>query len=137
MPAHSLCRECHGTGWIPYRSETLDGKLEQAYRLCPGCYAARRCIGFKTNHPCPRPGTVRYGLGYYCKEHIEVIHTGEGVDHTREAIYYLRCWLRIARDKSNKFLEAQLSEALGKAETRLRYAERGLDQECEDAGDPT
>ena len=124
MPAHSLCRECDGTGWILYRSETVDGELEEAYRLCPGCYAPRRCMGSKTDHHCPRPGTVRYGLGYYCKEHIEVIHTGEGVDHTHEAIYYLRCWLRIARDRANEFLEMQLSEALGKAETRLRHAER-------------
>ena len=80
---------------------------------------------------------MRYGPGYYCKEHIEVIHTGEGVDHTCEAIYYLSCWLRTARDRANQFLEMPLSEALGKAETRLRHAERGLDQHCEDAGAPT
>jgi len=137
VAAHSLCHECDGTGWIPYRSQTLDGELEEAYRLCPNCYAPRYCMGSRTNHPCPRPGTVRYGLDYYCKEHIEIIYAGEGVDHTREAIYYLRRWLRIARDRANKFLEAQLSEALGKAETRLRHAERGLAQACEDAGDPS
>jgi len=136
MPAHSLCRECDGTGWILYRSETVDGELEEVYRLCPNCYAPRRCMDSDTNYSCLRPGTVRYGLGYYCKEHIEVIHTGEGVDHTREAIYYLRCWLRVARDRANEFLEIQLSEALCKAETQLRHAERELDQACEDAGDP-
>ncbi len=49
-----------------------------------------------------------------------------------EAIYYLRRWLRIARQRANVFLEVQLSEALDKAETRLERAERGLDQACED-----
>jgi hypothetical protein len=137
MPAHSLCRECDGTGWVPYLSETLYGELEEAYRLCPGCYAPRRCMGSKINEACARLSSVRYELSYYCNEHIEIIHTGEGRDHTREAIYHLSCLLRIARDKANKFLEAQLMEALGKAETRLRHAERRLDQDCEDAGDPT
>ena len=82
-------------------------------------------MGSNTGHPCPRPGTVRYGLGSYCEEHIEVIHAGEGVDPAHEeAIYYLKRWLRIARDKANEFLEAQLSEVLGEAETRLRRAEQ-------------
>lgn len=128
MPAHSLCRECNGTGWVPYHSETLDGEFEEACRLCHGCYAPRRCMGSKINEAYARPSSVRYGLGYYCNEHIEIIHTGEGRDHTREAIYHLSCWLRIARDKANKFLEAQLMEALGKAETRLRHAERRLNK---------
>ena len=136
MPAHSLCRECDGTGWILYRSETVDGELEEAYRLCRGCYTPRHCMGFKTDHPCSRPGTMRYGLSYYCEEHIEIIYAGESVDHTREAIYYLRCWLRVARDRANEFLKMQLSEALSKAETQLRCAERQLDQACEDVGDP-
>jgi len=139
MAAHPLCRECDGTGWIPYRSETVDGKLEEAYRLCPSCYAPRYCMGFKTDRRCSRPGTVRYGLDYHCKdckEHIEVIHVGGGLDHVREAIYYLRCWLQVARNRANEFLELHLSEALDKAETRLKRAERELDQACEDAGDP-
>src|SRR4051812_23953671 len=29
------CRECDGTGWVPYRSETVEGGFEEAYRLCP------------------------------------------------------------------------------------------------------
>jgi len=90
MPALSLCRECDGTGWILYRSETLDGKLEEAYRLCPNRCAPRRCTGSKTEPPCPRPGTMRYRLDCYCKEHIEVICADERVDHAYEAIYYLR-----------------------------------------------
>jgi hypothetical protein len=126
MPAPSLCRECDGAGWIPYYSETVDGELEEAYRLCPNCYTPRYCMG-KTDQPCLRPATVRYGLGYYCKEHIETIHAGEGVDHTSEAIYYLRCWLRVARDRANEF-KMQLSEALSRAETCLGRAERELDQ---------
>jgi hypothetical protein len=73
MPAHSVCRECDNTGWIPYHSESVDGKLEEAYRLCPNCYAPRYCMGSRVGHPCPRPGTVRYRLDYYCKEHIELI----------------------------------------------------------------
>jgi len=66
---------------------------------------------------------MRYGLGYYCEEHIEIIYAGEGVDPTREAICYLKRWLRVARDKGNEFLEIQFSEALSEAETRLRRAE--------------
>ena len=136
MPAYCLCRECNGTGWIPYRSETVDGELEEAYRLCPNCYAPRHCIGFKTGHPCSRPGTVRYGLGYYCVEHIEIIYAGEGLNRTREAICYLRRWLRVARNRNNEFLEMQLSETLDEAEMQLRRSERELDQACKDTGDP-
>ncbi len=136
MTVHPLCRECDGTGWIPYRSETLDGELEEAYRLCPNCRAPRRCMGSKTEYPCLRPGTVRNGLGFYCKEHIGTIHLYEDVKHTLEAIYYLKQWLWVARDRANAFLEMQLSAALGEAETRLRCTKRELDQACKDAGDP-
>ena len=90
MSAHSLCRECDGTGWILYRSETVDGELEEAYRLCPGCYAPRHCMGFKTDHPCSRPGTVRYEVRYYCKEHIKVFRADLSVNRAyEEVIYYL------------------------------------------------
>jgi hypothetical protein len=71
MPAPSLCRECDGAGWIPYRSETVDGELEEAYRLCPNRCTPRRCTDLTTDHPCPHPATVRYGLRYYCKEPTE------------------------------------------------------------------
>ncbi len=136
MAARPFCRECDGTGWMLYRSETIDGELEEAYRLCPNRCAPRRCIGFEAGQPCSRPGTVRYGLGYYCKEHIGAIHIYGNVDHAHEAIYHLRQRLWIARDRVNKFLETQLSEALGEAETWLRHTKRELDQACEDAGDP-
>ncbi len=71
VPARPLCRECNGTGWIPYRSETIDGELEEAYRLCPNHCTPRRCTDLTIGHPCPPPATVRYGLRYYCKEHTE------------------------------------------------------------------
>jgi hypothetical protein len=58
------------------------------------------------------------------------------VDHAYEAIYYLRCWLQLARDKADELLEMQLSKALGKAETWLRHVEQELDQACEDVADP-
>lgn len=77
MTIRSFCRECDGTGWIPYRSETVDGKFEEAYRLCSKCYAPRYCMGSEADCFCPHPGTVRCGLDYYCKVHAEVIHTGE------------------------------------------------------------
>jgi len=82
MPAYSLCRECDGAGWIPYRSVTVDGELEEAYRLCPNCCPPRYCMS-KIDHHCPRPGTVRYRLGYYCKEHIEVLCADEGLGYVR------------------------------------------------------
>ena len=91
----------------------------------------------KTDQPCPRPGTVYYGLGYYCKEDIEVLYTDEGLGNLHEAIYYLRRWLCTARDRANRFLETQLSEALGKAETRLRRRiEQELDHTPESTGGP-
>ena len=88
MPTRSLCRECDGTGWIPYHSETVDGELEAAYRLCPRCYAPRLCMGSRSDHLCPRPGTMRYSLGYYCKEHVKDIRIDEEVYHAYEAICY-------------------------------------------------
>ena len=74
------CRECDGTGWVLYRSETTDGEFEEAYRLCPSCRAPRYCMGSSSGHPCTRPATVRCGLGYYCREHGAVTRDGRGVD---------------------------------------------------------
>jgi len=99
VSARRFCHECDGTGWVSYSSETLDGELEKAYRLCPNYCTPRRCMGSKTDQPCPRTGTLRYSLGYCCKEHIELIYGGVGVDHAYEvAIYHHKCWLRIGRE---------------------------------------
>ena len=74
------CRECDGTGWVPYRSETKDGDFEEAYRLCPQGHAPRYCMGSSNGHLCSRPATVRCGLGYYCEEHGAVTCDGGEVD---------------------------------------------------------
>ncbi len=74
MSAYPPCSECDGTGWILYRAETVDGELEEAYRLCPKYCAPRYSMSKSNGLTCPRPGTVRYGLRrYFCKEHIEVV----------------------------------------------------------------
>lgn len=71
MSAYLPCSECDGTGWILYRAETVDGELEEAYRLCPKYCVPRYCMSKSNGLTCPRPGTVRYGLlRYFCKEHI-------------------------------------------------------------------
>jgi hypothetical protein len=44
-------------------------------------------MGFEIGHACLRPGTVRDGLRYYCKEHTRSVHVGYGVEKPREAIY--------------------------------------------------
>ena len=80
------CRECDGTGWVLYRSETKDGEFEEAYRLCPKGHAPRYCMESSNGHLCPRLATVRCGLGYYCEEHSEGIHNGRDVDDPCEAI---------------------------------------------------
>jgi len=80
------CPECDGTGWAFYRLETLDGEFEEAYRLCPQGHAPRYCMGYRDGYLCPRPATVRRGLGYYCKEHGAVIDDGMDVDGPPEAI---------------------------------------------------
>jgi hypothetical protein len=115
-----FCRECNGTGWIQYRSETLDGEIEEAYRLCSNHCTPRRCMGLRADYPRLRPGTVRYELGYYCKEHIDDIHLAGGLDNAYEAIYYLRRGLCVTCDND-------LLEALGKAKTCLGRAKRELD----------
>jgi hypothetical protein len=81
-----LCRECDGTGWVPYRSETEDGGFEEASRLCSKGHAPRYCMGSGGGRLCPRPATVRCGPGYYCEEHIVVTHDGRDVDEPCEAI---------------------------------------------------
>jgi len=58
---------------------------------------------------------------------MEVVHFSESVEDAPQAIYYLRHWLRIARDRANRFLEMKLSEALSEAETLRGRAERELD----------
>jgi hypothetical protein len=86
MDADHLCRECDGTGWVLYRSETKDGEFEEAYRLCPRGHAPRSGMGSSSGDLCPGPATVRCGLGYYCKEHLVAIHEGRDVDEPCEAI---------------------------------------------------
>ena len=36
--AASSCSECGGRRWVRYFSETTDGNLEEAFRLCPCNY---------------------------------------------------------------------------------------------------
>ena len=86
MDGDHLCRECDGTGWVPYRSERIDGEFEEAYRLCPKGHASRYCMGSSSGHLCPRPATVRWGPSYYCKEHIAAIHDSRDVDEPCEAV---------------------------------------------------
>jgi len=77
MSADPPCEVCDGTGWILYRSETVDSELEEAYRLCPNCCAPRYCMGRSNDRLCLRPGTVRYRSGYFCKQHLEGIRADE------------------------------------------------------------
>ena len=81
------CPECDGTGWVPYRSETLDGGYEEAYRLCPQGHSPRYCMGSSSSGElCSRPATVRCGLGYYCKEHSAVTHDGREANGHCDAV---------------------------------------------------
>ena len=63
-----------------YRSESVDGEYEEAYRLCPKGHAPRYCMGSSSGPLCPLPATVRCGTGYYCEEHSAFIHDGSDVD---------------------------------------------------------
>jgi hypothetical protein len=63
------CKECDGTGWVIYRTETIDGGLEEAYRLCPQGHAPRYCMRSGNDRLCPRPATVRRAKVYLCEEH--------------------------------------------------------------------
>jgi hypothetical protein len=63
------CQECDGTGWTLYLSETVEGGLEVAYRLCPEGHAPRYCMGPKDDRLCPCLATVRRGEAYLCEEH--------------------------------------------------------------------
>jgi hypothetical protein len=38
VAAHPFCLKCSGTRWVRYFSETTDGNLEEAFRLCPCNY---------------------------------------------------------------------------------------------------
>jgi hypothetical protein len=46
MSAHA-CSECGNTRWVRYFSETTDGNLEDAFRLCP-CNHERETRGKRT-----------------------------------------------------------------------------------------
>ncbi len=37
----ALCSECGGSRWVRYFSETTDGNVEEAFRLCPCNYDER------------------------------------------------------------------------------------------------
>ncbi|HWS81891.1 MAG TPA: hypothetical protein VN178_12790 [Rubrobacter sp.] len=86
MDGDHHCRECDGTGWVLYRSETEDDGFEEAHRLCPQGHAPRYCMGASDGHLCPRPATRRLGPGYYCEDHIAVIHEDRDIDDPCEAI---------------------------------------------------
>ncbi len=74
MSTHPTCDECYGTGWVLYHSETVDGEIEEAYRLCPNSCPPRYCMARSNECSCHRPGTMRYGFRHFCKEHVEVIY---------------------------------------------------------------
>ena len=38
MSIKSSCSQCSDTRWVRYFSETTDGNLEEAFRLCPCNY---------------------------------------------------------------------------------------------------
>ena len=61
--AHPLCDECNGTGWILYRSETVDSELEEAYHLFPNCCISRYCMGISKGYLSPAPVLRVMGLG--------------------------------------------------------------------------
>jgi hypothetical protein len=63
------CQECDGTGWVLYLSETVEGRLEEAYRPSPEGCAPRYCMGSGRDRHCPRPATMRCGKVYLCEEH--------------------------------------------------------------------
>jgi hypothetical protein len=81
-----LCRECDGTGWVLYHSETKDGEFEEAYRLCSKGHAPRYCMGSSSGNLCYRPATVRWAPAYYCKEHNLAIHEGRDIDDPCEPV---------------------------------------------------
>jgi hypothetical protein len=83
---HLRC-ECDGTGWVLYRSETVEGKFEEAYSLCPNGHAPRYCMGSGSGRLCPRPATARCGPAYYCKEHIMGRRVGRDADDACEGRY--------------------------------------------------
>ena len=91
MSAYLPCDECDGTGWILYRSETVDGELEEAYRLCPAYCTPCYCMGRSNDRSCPRPGTVRYGFEYFCKQHIESVRADEYVTALRSSLPLHKC----------------------------------------------
>jgi hypothetical protein len=70
LEGNHLCQECDGTGWVLYRSETVDGGFEEAYRLCTKGHVPRYCMGYSSDRLCTRPAMVRCGRGYYCKDHV-------------------------------------------------------------------
>ena len=70
LEGNHLCPECDGTGWVLYRSETVDGGFEEAYRLCTKGHTPRYCMGYSNDRLCTRPAMVRCGRGYCCKDHV-------------------------------------------------------------------
>jgi hypothetical protein len=86
LDSNNLCRDCDGTGWVLYRTETRDGEFAEACRLCSKGHAPRYCMGSSSGQLCSRPATRRCGSGYYCEEHLAAIHEGRDLDDPCEAI---------------------------------------------------
>ncbi len=70
MAAHPFCLKCSGTRWVRYFSETTDGNLEEAFRLCPcnyepdmrserGCEESERVEGRRERLASPSEGSAR------------------------------------------------------------------------------
>ena len=77
-------------------------------------------FGSKTEHPCPRPATVKRGLSAICEEHVRTAALAPPVDHWPLADEIISDWLEIARAREHDDL-VRLAEGI-KAEAELELA---------------
>jgi len=66
--AASSCSECGGMRWVHYFSETKDGNLEEAFRLCPCNYGHETLQGERA-----REGVQNCTIRIVCSFELKVL----------------------------------------------------------------
>ena len=90
LEGNHLCQECDGTGWVLYRSETINGGFEEAHRPSTRGHAPRYCMGYCNDRLCTCPPVPRWCAAREATAAriTSRIHDGRDVDNACEAIWH-------------------------------------------------
>ena len=86
---------------------------------------------------CGRRSAANFGRVALCRDHLDVLRTGQERDAAAAAVHFVKRWLSEGKAEATEFLEARLREMLDEAEAELETASADHRHYLEKAGDRT